>query len=172
MRLKPPMALRLLPHSTTRRDRSPRARCRSLLDKRFDHPAGAFLLEALVALIVFSIAAVGLLGVMTNALRASGIAQWRSEAFDIAASTLSRMWAEDPAALATRYDPAASGSGYRALLAAAMRLPGVSTVANSPLVTIDDSASGSRRISVTVYWQMPAETGPHRASVSAVLPRP
>jgi type IV pilus assembly protein PilV len=132
---------------------------------------GAFLLEALVALVVFSVGAVALLGLIANALRASGTAQWRSEAFDIAASTLSRMWTEDPAALPARYDAAASGPGYRALLAAAMRLPGVSGVGNAPVVTIDD-ASGRSRVSVTVYWQAPSEAGAHRASVNAVLPGP
>jgi type IV pilus assembly protein PilV len=131
---------------------------------------GVFLLEALLALVVFSLAMLGLLGLLTHALRDSGSAHWRGEAFDVAAGALSRMWAEDPAALAARYDGAADGPGYRALLAAAMRLPGVTAASNAPRVTIDDSTSTSHRVSVTVYWQLPAEANAHHASVAGVLP--
>lgn len=131
---------------------------------------GVFLLEALLALVVFSLSILGLLGLLVHALRDSGSAHWRSEAFDVASAALSRMWAEDPAALAARYDGTADGPGYRALLAAAMRLPGVSAVSNAPLVTVDEAASATRRVSVTVYWQLPAERNAHHASVAGVLP--
>lgn len=131
---------------------------------------GAFLLEALVALVVFSIGTVGLLGVIAGAVRDSGNARWRGEAFDIAASALARMWTEDPAALASRYDGASNGPGYRALAAAAARLPGVSADVNSPVVAIDDAGAGRRRIAVTVYWQLPGDPHPHRSFVTGVLP--
>jgi type IV pilus assembly protein PilV len=133
--------------------------------------AGMFLLEALLALVVFSFGMLGLLGLLAAALRDSGSAHWRGEAFDLASATLSRMWAEDPAGLDARYDGAAGGPGYRALLGNAMRLPGVHADANAPLVTIDDAAVDSRRISVIVYWQLPADAGAHHASVTGVLPR-
>jgi type IV pilus assembly protein PilV len=131
---------------------------------------GMFLLEALLALIVFAFGMLGLLALLVNALRESGSAHWRSEAFDVASATLSGMWAQDPASLALRYDAAADGPGYRALLAAAMRLPGVTARINAPRVTIDDSESAGKRISVTVYWQTPAERIAHQASVAGTLP--
>jgi type IV pilus assembly protein PilV len=131
---------------------------------------GMFLLEALLALVVFSLSMLGLLGLLAHALRESGSAHWRGEAFDVASAALSRMWAEDPAALAARYDSASDGPGYRALLAAAVRLPGVSAASNAPLVTIDEAASATRRVSVTVYWQLPAERNAHHAAVAGVLP--
>jgi type IV pilus assembly protein PilV len=129
---------------------------------------GVFLLEALIALVVFALATIGLFGVLAAALRESGNAQWRNEAFDIASSTLARMWAEDPAVLAARYDAATNGTGYQALLAAAMRLPGVTPFVNAPVVTIEDGALGGRRVSVTVRWRVPDERDPHRVSVSEV----
>ncbi len=131
---------------------------------------GLFLLEALVALLVFAIGTVGLLGVIANALRESGNARWRTEAFGLASSTLSSMWAEDPEAIAARYDATTSGAGYRTLLAAAMRLPGVRALANAPVVTIEDAGGDRRRVSVTVYWQLPTEGAAHRASVVGVVP--
>lgn len=132
-------------------------------------PRGMFLLEALLALAVLTIGTIGVLGLVAGALRACANADWRSEASDLAAATLSRMWSEAPAALPARYD--SGGAGFAELLGAASRLPGVSVLANAPVVTIDDSAADLRRISVTVYWQPPAERTAHRASVTGVLPQ-
>lgn len=130
---------------------------------------GAYLLEALIALVVFSLGMLGLLGLLAGALHASGGARWRSEGFDIAAATLARIATEDPASLAARYDAAADGAGYRALLAQAIQLPGVSVDVNAPTVSVD-YATESRRIRVTVHWQLPGEAIAHEASISAALP--
>ena len=53
--------------------------------------SGAFLLEALVAIVVFAVGTLGLLELIAGAARESGNARWRAEAFTLAASTLSRM---------------------------------------------------------------------------------
>lgn len=130
---------------------------------------GAFLLEALVAIVVFSLALLGVAAAVAASLRHAGDAHWRSEAVDLGAATLARMSLEDPALLVSRYD--AGGNGYRALLAQAARLPGVSAFANVPAVTIDDDAE-RRRILVTLYWQPPGDARIHHAQVAAALPRP
>jgi type IV pilus assembly protein PilV len=137
--------------------------------KAWRHHRGTFLLEALVALVVLSLASAGLLGIVAHALRESGNARWRTEAFDLAASTFARMATEDAAQLDARYASTA-GAGYRALLAAATRLPGVSADANAPEVAVDATASGGRRVAIGVRWQLPAEGVVHRASISGVVP--
>lgn len=131
---------------------------------------GAFLLEALLAVVVFAIGLLGLLGLIANAMRESGNARSRGEAFDIASSALSRMWTEDPAELEARYDRTTNGPGFRMLLDAASRLPGVTTTSNLPVVTIEDSLNDRRRVGITVYWQQPGEALPHRSTVTGVLP--
>ena len=131
---------------------------------------GLFLLEALVALVVFSLAMMGLAGALGHALRESGSTRWRGEAFELASSPLARMWVEDAATLATRYDALSDGVAYRALLAAASRLPGVSTGENAPVVKITSEALGRRRVHVTVYWRLPGDSRAHAASASAILP--
>ena len=130
---------------------------------------GAFLLEALVALIVLSLGLLGVLGLLAGAVRISANAQWRSEGFDVAAAALARMTTDDPAGLAARYDALADGPGYRQLLVQAMRLPGVSPDVNAPRVSIVDSAE-SRHIRVIVQWQLPGEAASHKASLSGALP--
>ncbi|HLX30697.1 MAG TPA: hypothetical protein VKV24_19630 [Casimicrobiaceae bacterium] len=130
--------------------------------------AGVFLIETLVALVVFSLGMLGLLALLASALRASGNAQWRSEGVDLAAAAIARMTTEDGATLAARYD-ATGGDAYRALLQQATRLPGVSRTSNAPSVDIEDTAE-RRRVRVGVRWLAPGETTAHRASVSAMLP--
>jgi len=131
---------------------------------------GAFLIEALVALVVFSMAAAGLFALAANALRAGTEALARAEANDIAASALARMGTESLATLAERYDAVLPGPGYRSLAAMAARLPGVRDGANAPVVSAAPGPSaGSRSVSVTVYWQLPGESAPHRAAMTSVL---
>ena len=133
--------------------------------------AGTFLLEALVAILVFAVGTLGLPELIAGAAHESGNARWRAEAFTLAASALSGMWTDDPATLDARYDPA-SGGGYRALHAAAERLPGVGRALNAPLVTVDGSIPGRWQVAVTVFWQQPGERRPHRAVAAGMLPRP
>lgn len=131
---------------------------------------GMYLLEALVALVVLSFGMFGLLGLLAGALRGSAGATWRGDGFDVAADALARISAEAPATIVDRYDASADGAGYRALLAQAARLPGVSSDANAPDVGIDD-AGETRRVRVVVRWQPPGERL-HQASIRVTLPRP
>ena len=134
------------------------------------HVSGAFLLEALVAIVVFAVGTLGLLELIAGAARESGNARWRDEASTLAASTLSRMWTDDPATLDARYD-ATNGAGYRALNAAAEHLPGVGGGINAPLVDVDGTTPGRWRVSITVFWQQPGERRAHRAVASGMLAR-
>jgi type IV pilus assembly protein PilV len=130
---------------------------------------GAFLLEALVALVVFSLALIGLASGVAAALAQMEQAQWRSEAIDIASGTIGRIDTEDSASLRDRY--AADGDGYRALFAQAARLPGVTRMSNAPRVEIDDAAEG-RIVRVTLFWQRPGDARVHQASITGVVPLP
>jgi len=80
------------------------------------------------------------------------------------------MWTDDPATLDVRYD-ATNGAGYRALRAAAERLPGVGSGVNAPLVAVDTSIPGRWRVAITVFWQQPGERRAHRALAAGMLPR-
>jgi type IV pilus assembly protein PilV len=134
------------------------------------HASGTFLLEALVAIVVFAVGTLGLLELIAGAARETGNARWRDEASTLAASTLSRMWTDDPATLDARYDTT-SGAGYRALRAAAERLPGVGSGVNAPLVAVDSSTPGRWQVAITVFWQQPGERRAHRAVAAGMLER-
>ena len=131
---------------------------------------GAFLIEALVATVVFLLAAAGVFAALANALHATSNAAVRSSASELAASTLARMQLEDPTTLAARYDSTIPGSGYSALATMARRLPGVSATSNQPRVSVQDGVSAtSRRVSITLFWQLPDESRAHRATMTTVV---
>ena len=131
---------------------------------------GAFLIEALVAVLVFSLAAAGVFSMLANGLRTSSNASIRDAANALAASTLARMSIEDLGTVAERYDPDVPGAGYRTLAKMARHLPGVTDTHNLPLVTVSGgSSAGSRRVAITVFWQLPNETTPHRAQLASVV---
>ena len=133
-------------------------------------PRGAFLIEALCAVLVFSIAAAAVLPMLAHAFRSTGGAAIRAAANDLASSTLGRMAVEDFATLRGRYDAESSGAGYLALVALAQRLPGVTPERNLPQVAIVDGPSAqSRRVSVSVFWQLPGDRAPHRALVTGLV---
>ena len=132
---------------------------------------GSFLVEALVAVVVFSIALLGLASSIATGERASGSAQWREEAFDIAAATLAEMAAETPAGLVARYGPPGDGAGYQRLLARATRLPGVRADAHAPVVDIVDDAS-RRTVAISIYWQRPGDSEVHVATLGTSMPLP
>ncbi len=135
-------------------------------------PCGAFLLEALVGMLVFAIAAAAVIAFVASAVRAGTNADLRSVATGLAATTLARMATDDFATLADRYDASHGGTGYRALVTRARQLPGVTATRNLPELSITDGPSAaSRRVDVVVSWQPPGASRPHRSLLTTVIAR-
>ena len=138
--------------------------------RRCAWPRGIVLLEALIAVLILSLAMLGVLGLATRALHDAANAHWRSEAASLAESTIARMWVENPSTLADRYGSAAGGPGLRDIVAAASRLPGVTSTTNLPIVEVANEASGaSPRVTLTLFWQSPADAVPHRYVTEQVV---
>ena len=147
-------------------------------DARASHPQlqardcarGSFLIEALIAVLVVSIASAGLFAMTANLVKASRDTTFRAEAAQIVAAALARMAAEDPATLASRYDADTGGPAYASLLAQARRLPGAGTVRVLPVVAIEPGPSQrTLRVAVTLRWQPPSAPMPRHLSMSAVV---
>ena len=138
--------------------------------RRMQATCGIVLLEALIAVLVLSLGALGIAGLAARALRDAGDAHWRAEAAGLAMSTLARMWTEDPATLTDRYDSSSGGAGFRDVVAAASRLPGVSPTRNAPIVAVQDGAFGSSpRVTITLFWQAPGDATAHRYAIEQVV---
>lgn len=142
--------------------RSPSARAQS----------GAFLLEALIGILIFAFGILGLVGLQATAIRNTNDLQYRGEAIQISSAAMGRMWTMDRTKLKAFYegDAGSGGDGYMALVEASERLPGVKgNDALAPTVVVADGPSTtSNLVTVTIRWQLPGEATPHQY-VGAVM---
>jgi|OpeIllAssembly_1097287.scaffolds.fasta_scaffold329682_2 type IV pilus assembly protein PilV len=131
---------------------------------------GALLLEALAAIAVFAIGTLGCVALQAHAIRHVHAGHCRSEAAHLVQALVGRMAAEDPAALAARYDARAGGAGYAAFSRLALRLPGADDPGNAPEVRVEPGPTpGSRQVTVVVHWQLPGEPAAHRHGTTVVI---
>jgi type IV pilus assembly protein PilV len=131
---------------------------------------GGFLLEALIAALIFSFGSLAMVGLQARAVRHANDAQYRGEAAQLVQAVLAEMGATDVATLAARFDARSGGVGYAALLDRAKKLPGVTDRQNPPEVLVGPGpSSDSREISIVVYWAAPGDPRIHRYGTTAVV---
>lgn len=130
---------------------------------------GSALLEALVAILIFSFGVLGLVGILAASVRATNDARYRAEAANLANAVIGDMWATAAGDL----DPQFGAAGPK-LIAwqnyVASQLPSASG-ANTPLVDLAQPglSTQSRSVVVTVFWQMPGETVRHQVLITAQI---
>jgi type IV pilus assembly protein PilV len=141
---------------------------------------GFVLLDAMIAILIFSVGILGMVALQGAATKLAGDAQYRSNAAMFADQVIAQMWGDynssgNGALLATDYST--NGAKYKTW-ASAMDcsqstllncLPGVT--ANKPTIVVkntviyspDDSTTlvPSSLVTVTVSWQAPNDAGPH-----------
>lgn len=114
--------------------------------------SGIVLLEGLIAILIFSLGVLAIVGMQAMAVKQVTDAQYRSEAGLLVNELLGAMWVSNrsPSELQTNFNT--GGAGYETWKArVAGVLPGVA--ANPPAV--DVSATGV--VTVTVRWRAPNE---------------
>src|SRR5438270_251722 len=119
---------------------------------------GFMLIEALIAILIFSVGILGMIGLQAAAVNQSTDARYRSEAAYLAAQLLSQMWVGDRRLATLQAQYQSCGSSCAAWYAWYQRvqavLPGVSDTSDTkPIVTIDPNG----RVKVSVFWRMPTE---------------
>jgi len=125
---------------------------------------GAVLLDGLIAIVLFSIGILGLVGLQGLSIQHAGNAKYRTDAALYADRLLAQMWAgANSASLSADY--ATGGVAYRAWKAElAANLPGAD--ANPPTVVFDGS-----QVTIAVHWNSPGERVVHDyLTVSQILP--
>lgn len=139
------------------------------------HAQGGFmLLEALIAIVIFSIGILGLLALQAVAINNASAAKYRSDASLQAENLVGQMWVSSrvPASLQANFSSAAGGqpyvtwaSGVGAALPGAATYPPVVTV--QPITT---TITPSSLVTITIYWKAPAEdkaAPPHQYTLVA-----
>lgn len=136
----------------------PNAIRRCALDKQ----AGIMLLEGLIAILVFSLGILALVGMQGVAVKQVTDAKYRSDASLLASQLIGTMWVSNrtPAALKASFDTASGASteltNWKATVAAT--LPGITDDTNQP--TVDVTSLGTVNdgtVTMTIFWRAPGD---------------
>lgn len=135
--------------------------------------SGVMLLEVLIALLIFALGVLGLVGLQANAVKQSGQAKYRTDATLLANELIGQMWVTNRtyATLNTAFSSATNGASYLTWKAkVTANLPGASTYPPTvvvtqiaPLADILGAASApstrppSTRVTITMRWKAPGE---------------
>ena len=144
--------------------------------------SGVMLIEALIALLIFSIGILGIVGLQSSAVTASSDAKYRSDAALLANELIGKMWASNRTQATLQIAFASpNGAEYQnwAYVGALSGSPGTTTApaagtvfgtlpgaaANPPTVAIVSSGAANMTVSsivtITIFWQGPNETTVH-----------
>ncbi|MCX7174331.1 MAG: type IV pilus modification protein PilV [Proteobacteria bacterium] len=132
---------------------------------------GSMLLESLIAVLIFSMGILAIVGMQASAVKASSDAKYRSDASMVANQLIGEMWVNNrtQATLQANFQGGAGNDGplYTAWLADVQAaLPGAA--ANPPVVTVTQASL----VTITVFWIAPGEpagTAPHSFNVVAQI---
>jgi type IV pilus assembly protein PilV len=122
---------------------------------------GFAMIEALIALLIFSIGALGLVGLQVSMMQATGSAKHRAEAAFLASDLLGTMWADATnldAYTETRCDGYARCKDWKEKVAAIL------PAGAAALVVSADSGL----VSIKITWSLPRE-GDHQYVTSAAV---
>lgn len=122
---------------------------------------GVVLIEALVAILVFALGVLAVVGLQTLSIKQSSEAKYRADAMLQANELIGQMWVSDRtfATLNSRF--VAGGADFDAWVArmtATNLLPGIAT--HQPTVVVQQIGAAvppSNRVTVTVSWKAPNE---------------
>jgi len=129
---------------------------------------GSYLLEALIAILIFSFGVLGLIGLLGSSIRITNDARYRSEAANLASAMIADMWTMTATQMDTEF-----GSGGTKLTdwqdKAKALLPSAATYPPTVDLTQPGLSPESRTVVVTVFWQMPGETEKHQHLMTAQI---
>lgn len=129
------------------------------------YQSGAFLLEALIGILIFSFGVLGLVGLQAKSIRNTADANARAEAIYLANSVIGLMWSDNIAALPGKYaSTPGTGTGYTQFKTkVSTTLPQVALAGdptiefNPPLPLPQPPSQQSTVVVVTVHWLLPGE---------------
>ncbi len=138
---------------------------------------GAFLLEALIGILIFSLGILGIVGLQARAIRFTNDAEYRAEAMYLANSLISQMWTDDRATLKSKYDSTVgTGPGYTAFVTRVNSALAGAIIATPPVVNVDGAlplpqanSTSSNVVQVQITWQLPGDVIVHNYTTTGVI---
>jgi hypothetical protein len=120
---------------------------------------GAYLLEALIGILIFSLGVLGIVGLQAASLRTTADSGLRAEAVFAANQLVGQMWTDNELNL-VNYTSAIAAQPYKDF-AAQLKLAQGGAYACDPTVQLDNFAAvpsqTSHSVNIAIYWQ--SETG-------------
>jgi type IV pilus assembly protein PilV len=126
---------------------------------------GSYLLEALIAILIFAFGVLGLIGLLGSSIRVTNDARYRAEAANLANGMIADMWTTTTANIPTDF-----GSGGAKLTSWKAKVASLLPGGIAPDVAVTDGfSSESKTVVVTVYWQMPGDPERHQHIMTAQI---
>jgi Tfp pilus assembly protein PilV len=121
---------------------------------------GAYLLEALIGILIFALGVLGIVGLQAASLRTTADSGLRAEAVFAANQLLGEMWTDDEANLIPNYDSTLNGQPYQDFVARLTAAQGGAWACN-PTVNFDNfvakPSKTSHSVTIQIFWQ--SDTG-------------
>lgn len=151
---------------------------------------GLFLLEALIAILIFSFGILGLVGMQSKAISTQSESQYRIEAANFANKIMNEIWISidrsnmgatptslQTSLLAFQHQPSgancsfsggASANAYvtdwiNSMTTGTTALPGATAAMQQ--IQVNTAAGNYNRVTITVCWQSPVDVTPHRHTI-------
>ena len=127
---------------------------------------GSYLLEALIAILIFAFGVLGLIGLLGSSIRVTNDARYRSEAANLASAMIADMWTMTAAQMKTEFKD--GGDRLMAWQDKAKR-----SACPRRTQSVDLAQAGlsqeSRTVVVTVSWQLPGASETHQHLMTAQI---
>lgn len=131
------------------------------LDSRFEintlQQKGSVLLEGLIAILIFSMGILAIVGMQAGAIKTVSDSQYRTEASFLASRIISEVWASNPLNLAT-FSSSPQFNAWKTEVQ--NRLPSANTF--PPTLTLVGDTNNGFVATVTVNWRAPGDSDSHK----------
>lgn len=126
---------------------------------------GAILLEGLIAILLFSMGILAIVGLQATAIKTVADSQYRLQASFLANRLVAQMWANTANISSFEVPGGADADAW--LQEVNSLLPG--TDKNDPSVKITGNATAGYEVTVSLNWQAPGESAPHNYTTMAYI---
>jgi type IV pilus assembly protein PilV len=136
---------------------------------------GVMLIEALLAILIFSIGILAVVGMQGIAIKNVGESKIRNDANFLAGELLSQMWADNGNITTGNYNYAGSGGAPGRIAPWVARVTGKMPGGLGPIVTLTNPSAQGASVQITIRWQLPEEANlnppppPHSYTVLAAV---
>jgi type IV pilus assembly protein PilV len=134
---------------------------------------GSVILEALIAILIFSIGILAIIGLQAASISNSAAAKYRLDASLLANQAIGQMWVSDQTSLPADFQGAqgVGGAKYLAWASSVVQaLPGPGrTSVLLPTIAFASGTANGNTATITVYWREASESNFHNYVTTAVL---